>query len=142
MAGDTPTLAAALEDWLTADRWPRPQPEYLPGVTSRHRRTGSGTRGTGRRRRRSVGDRAGQRRSVDARRRGAHWQPCSARGDPRGPGSHPRTLAGLCAHLVHQRQLSVDPLTVAGLERPKLPKSLPRYVVRDTEIARVLSAAG
>jgi site-specific recombinase XerD len=48
----------------------------------------------------------------------------------------------LCAHLVHQGQLSVDPLVVAGLERPKLAKSLPRYVERDTEIARVLTAAG
>ena len=52
------------------------------------------------------------------------------------------TLAGLCAHLVHQGQLRVDPLVAAGIERPKLPQSLPRYVERDTEIARVLSAAG
>jgi integrase/recombinase XerD len=33
-------------------------------------------------------------------------------------------------------------MTVAGLERPKLHKSLPRYVERDDEIARVLAAAG
>jgi site-specific recombinase XerC len=52
------------------------------------------------------------------------------------------TLAGLCAHLVHKGQMSVDPLVAAGLERSKLPKSLPRYVERDTEIARVLIAAG
>jgi integrase len=38
--------------------------------------------------------------------------------------------------------MSVDPLVAAGLERSKLPKSLPRYVERDTEIARVLIAAG
>jgi integrase/recombinase XerD len=51
-------------------------------------------------------------------------------------------MTGLCEHLVHQGQLSIDPLIAAGLERPKLPKSLPRYVERDSEIARVLVAAG
>jgi len=51
-------------------------------------------------------------------------------------------MAGLCAHLVQQAQLSFDPIVAAGLERPKLPKSVPRYVERDTEIARVLIAAG
>jgi short subunit dehydrogenase len=29
------------------------------------------------------------------------------------------TLAGLCAHLVHQGQVRVDPLVAAGVERPK-----------------------
>ena len=52
------------------------------------------------------------------------------------------TLAGLCAHLVHQGQLRVDPLVAAGVDRPKLPRSLPRYVERDTEIARVLAGRG
>jgi site-specific recombinase XerD len=63
----------------------------------------------------------------------------------RSPATRARihgTLAGLCAHLVQQGQLSVDPIVAAGLERPRLPKSLPRYVERDTEIARVLTAAG
>jgi site-specific recombinase XerC len=63
----------------------------------------------------------------------------------RSPGTRARihgTLAGLCARLVLHGQLSVDPLVAAGLERPKLPKSLPRYVERDIEIARVLIAAG
>jgi integrase/recombinase XerD len=62
----------------------------------------------------------------------------------RSPATRARihgTLAGLCAHIVHQGQLSIDPLVATGLERPKLPKSLPRYVERDTEIARVLAVA-
>jgi site-specific recombinase XerD len=52
------------------------------------------------------------------------------------------TLTQLCAHLVHQGVLAADPMTVAGLERPKLQKSLPRYIERDDDIARVLAAAG
>lgn len=52
------------------------------------------------------------------------------------------TLAGLCAHLVRQGHLRVDPLIAAGVERPKLPKSLPRYVERDGEMARVLAVTG
>ncbi len=52
------------------------------------------------------------------------------------------TLAGLCAHLVHRGLLRVDPLVAAGIDRPKLPRSLPRYIERDTEIAQVLAAAG
>jgi integrase len=51
------------------------------------------------------------------------------------------TLEQLCKHLVHQGELRVDPLTVAGLERPKLPRSLPRYIERDDDISRVLTAA-
>jgi integrase len=38
--------------------------------------------------------------------------------------------------------LAVDPLTVAGIERAKLQRSLPRYIERDEEITRVLTAAG
>jgi integrase/recombinase XerD len=63
----------------------------------------------------------------------------------RSPATRARiygTLAGLCAHLVHRGQLIVDPLVASGVERPKLPKSLRRYVERDTEIAQVLIAAG
>jgi site-specific recombinase XerD len=52
------------------------------------------------------------------------------------------TLKQLCAHLVHQGVLTVDPLTVAGIERPKLQKSLPHYIERGDEITRVLTAAG
>jgi site-specific recombinase XerD len=52
------------------------------------------------------------------------------------------TIEQLCAHLVHQGVLAVDPLTVAGIERPKVQKSLPHYIERDEEIARVLIAAG
>jgi len=51
------------------------------------------------------------------------------------------TLAALCAHLVRQRHLPVDPMSAAGLERPKQTRSLPRYIERDTEIARVLAMA-
>ena len=51
------------------------------------------------------------------------------------------TLAALCEHLVHQGQLKADPMAAAGLERPKQPRSLPRYIERDTEIAKVLRAA-
>jgi site-specific recombinase XerD len=32
-------------------------------------------------------------------------------------------------------------MSAAGLERPKQPRSLPRYIERDTEIARVLAMA-
>ena len=63
----------------------------------------------------------------------------------RSPATRARihgTLARLAAHLVHLGQLNIDPLVAAGMERPKLPKSLPRYIERDTEIARVLIAAG
>jgi integrase/recombinase XerD len=52
------------------------------------------------------------------------------------------TAEQLCAHLVHQGVLAADPLTVAGIERPKLPRSLPHYIERDEEITRVLTAAG
>ena len=52
------------------------------------------------------------------------------------------TIEQLCAHLVHQGVLAVDPLTVAGIERPKVQKSLPHYIERDEEITRVLTAAG
>ena len=51
------------------------------------------------------------------------------------------TLAALCAYLVRQQHLTVDPMSAAGLERPKQPRSLPRYIERDTEIARVLAMA-
>lgn len=51
------------------------------------------------------------------------------------------TLAALCAHLVRQGHLRVDPMIAGGLERPKQPRSLPRYIERDTEIARVLRMA-
>jgi integrase/recombinase XerD len=51
------------------------------------------------------------------------------------------TLAALCAHLVRQGHLTVDPMSAAGLERPKQPRSLPRYIERDTEVARVLAMA-
>ncbi len=51
------------------------------------------------------------------------------------------TLAALCAYLVRQGHLTVDPMSAAGLERPKQPRSLPRYIERDTEIARVLAMA-
>ena len=52
------------------------------------------------------------------------------------------TIEQLCAHLVRQGLLTVDPLTVAGIERPKVQKSLPHYIERDEEITRVLTAAG
>jgi site-specific recombinase XerD len=51
------------------------------------------------------------------------------------------TLAALCAHLVRQGRLAADPMLAAALERPRQPRSLPRYIERDTEIARVLTAA-
>jgi integrase/recombinase XerC len=51
------------------------------------------------------------------------------------------TLAALCAHLVRHGDLRVDPMAESGLERPKQPRSLPRYIERDTEIARVLRMA-
>jgi integrase/recombinase XerC len=51
------------------------------------------------------------------------------------------TLEQLCKHLVHKGVLRVDPFTEAGLERPKLSRSLPRYVERDADISRVLAAA-
>ena len=52
------------------------------------------------------------------------------------------TIEQLCSHLVHQGMLAVDPLTVAGIERPKAQKSLPHYIERDEEVTRVLTAAG
>jgi integrase/recombinase XerC len=52
------------------------------------------------------------------------------------------TIGQLCAYLVQQGKLAIDPLTVAGVERPKLPRSLPRYIERDEQIMRVLTAAG
>jgi integrase/recombinase XerC len=51
------------------------------------------------------------------------------------------TLAALCAHLVRQGDLRVDPMAESGLERPKQARSLPRYIERDAEIAKVLRAA-
>ena len=51
------------------------------------------------------------------------------------------TLAALCAHLVRDGVLVVDPVAAVGLERPKQPRSLPRYIERDAEIARVLAMA-
>ena len=51
------------------------------------------------------------------------------------------TLAGLCSHLVRIGQLGSDPVAAAGLERPKQQRSLPKYIERDDEVARVLAAA-
>ncbi|MGH7746866.1 MAG: tyrosine-type recombinase/integrase, partial [Candidatus Dormibacteria bacterium] len=51
------------------------------------------------------------------------------------------TLEQLCKHLVHRGDLLIDPFTVAGLERPKLSRSLPRYIERDADMSRVLTAA-
>jgi site-specific recombinase XerC len=51
------------------------------------------------------------------------------------------SLAALCAYLVRQRVLGVDPMSIAQLERPRQLRSLPRYIERDDQFARVLAAA-
>jgi site-specific recombinase XerC len=113
MARRSPTLATALEDWLTVRSAGR---GLSPNTTRAYRADIAVVRAL------AALQRAGRSPATRARIHG--------------------TLAGLCAYLVHQGQLSIDPLVAAGLERPKLPKSLPRYVERDSEIARVLVAAG
>jgi site-specific recombinase XerD len=51
------------------------------------------------------------------------------------------TLDALCTYLVSQGHLRVTPAAESGLERPKQPRSLPRYVERDSEVAKAVAAA-
>jgi site-specific recombinase XerD len=51
------------------------------------------------------------------------------------------TLTGLFAYLIQQGLLDQDPLLVAGVDRPKVGKRLPRYVDKPAEFARVIAAA-
>ena len=144
MAHRTPTLAAALEDWLTV----RSAGRGLSTNTTRAYRADIAAVAAELAGPADDGDDgpAAQRVTVDQLTPTAVVRALAAlQRTGRSPATRARihgTLAGLCAHLVHQGQLRVDPLVPAGLERPKLPKSLPRYVERDTEIARVLIAAG
>ena len=43
------------------------------------------------------------------------------------------TLSGLIAYLIQQGALATDPLTAAGLERPRAPRRLPRYIDKPSE---------
>jgi integrase/recombinase XerD len=52
------------------------------------------------------------------------------------------TLAGLCAYLVHPRRAARRPNRGRWRGPAETPAILPRYIKRDTEIARVLIAAG
>ena len=140
----SPTLADALEDWLTVrsagrglsantQRAYRADVERLaselaPAVTDDDDRPGAA---------RVTVDQLTPAALVEAL---AAIQRAGA-----APASRARihgTIEQLCAHLVHQGVLAVDPLTVAGIERPKVQKSLPHYIERDEEITRVLNAAG
>jgi len=51
------------------------------------------------------------------------------------------TLTGLFAYLIQQGLLETDPLIAAGVERPKVGKRLPRYVDKPAEFAQVIQAA-
>lgn len=51
------------------------------------------------------------------------------------------TLSGLFAYLIQQGALATDPLTAAGLERPKAPRRLPRYIDKPSEFAKVIATA-
>lgn len=51
------------------------------------------------------------------------------------------TLSGLFGHLIAQGALDVDPLTAAGLQRPKVARRLPRYIDKPSEFASVITAA-
>lgn len=52
------------------------------------------------------------------------------------------TLTGLFAYLVERGELDADPLTTAGLERPKAARRLPRYIDNPDDFAAVIAAAG
>jgi site-specific recombinase XerC len=142
MALRSPTLAAALEDWLTVRTAGRGlSPNTIRAYRADIAAVAAELAGP------AVDDRpATERVIVDQLTPDAVVLALAAvQRAGRSPATRARihgTLAGLCAQLVHHGQLNVDPLVAAGLERPKLPKSLPRYVERDTEIARVLIAAG
>ena len=144
MARRSPTLATALEDWLTV----RSAGRGLSPTTMRAYRADIAAVAA-----ELAGPaRDGADRPAAARVTVAQLTPdavvralAALQRAGRSPATRARihgTLAGLCAHLVHHRQLSVDPIVAAGVDRPKLPRSLPRYVERDGEIARVLLAAG
>jgi len=51
------------------------------------------------------------------------------------------TLTGLFGYLIQQGLLEKDPLVVAGVQRPKVGKRLPRYVDKPSEFAQVIQAA-
>ena len=51
------------------------------------------------------------------------------------------TLSGLFGYLIQQGTLTVDPLTAAGLERPKVARRLPRYIDKPSEFANVITTA-
>ncbi|PRZ39736.1 integrase/recombinase XerD [Antricoccus suffuscus] len=51
------------------------------------------------------------------------------------------TLSGLFGYLIQQGILAADPLTAAGLERPKVGRRLPRYIDKPSEFAKVIAAA-
>jgi len=51
------------------------------------------------------------------------------------------TLTGLFAYLIQQGLLEQDPLVAAGVDRPNLGKRLPRYVDKPAEFAQVIAAA-
>jgi site-specific recombinase XerD len=140
----SPTLADALEDWLTVRSAGRGlSPNTLRAYRADLERVAQELAGPA-----SDGDRrpAIARATVDALMPQRLVDALAAiQRSKAAPATRSRihgTVAQLCAHLVHQGVLAADPMTVAGLERPKLPKSLPRYVERDDDIARVLTAAG
>lgn len=51
------------------------------------------------------------------------------------------TLSGLFGYLIQQGALTTDPLTAAGLERPKVARRLPRYIDKPSEFAAVIATA-
>jgi integrase/recombinase XerD len=144
MARRSPTLATALEDWLTVRSAGR---GLSPNTTRAYRADIAAVAAELAGPADDRDDRpAAERVTVDQLTPAAVVRALAAlQRAGRSPATRARihgTLASLCAHLVHQGQLRVNPLVASGLERPKLPKSLPRYVERDSEIARVLTAAG
>ena len=49
------------------------------------------------------------------------------------------TLSGLFGYLIQQGTLTIDPLTAAGLERPKVARRLPRYIDKPSEFAKIIT---
>jgi integrase/recombinase XerD len=140
----SPTLAEALEDWLTVRSAGRGlSPNTLRAYRADIERVAAQLAAAA-----AEGDErsAAERVTVDQLTPAALVDALAAiQRAGAAPASRARihgTIELLCAHLVHQGVLAVDPLTVAGIERPKLQRSLPHYIERDEEIRRVLTAAG
>lgn len=139
MARRSPALATALEDWRTV----RSAGRGLSPNTMRAYRADIAAVAAELTRPVDDGDDrpATERVTVDQLTPGAAG-PRDATAPGRSPATRARihgTLAGLCAHLVHQGQLRVDPLVGAGVERPILPQP---ETARDRRLRRRVSPGG